>query len=230
MGNNQALFIGLAFDRGQNILVFSNDFEGSGNGNKAIDLNGVEGVHILQNYIELWVGAAIAANNGLGNDRVTIEQNVINANSTQVCNFNDTTVANDRITFRANRFADITGGQTCVLFGNTTNVVFVDNDPAAGVPADLYAASPRTVQALTGSTTWDPGSFADGASLNNNVTVTGAAVGDACAVSFSTIGTRNILITGHVSAANTVRCVLFNKEGSAVDLTSGTLRAWVFKT
>lgn len=229
VGNNQALFIGTSFDRGQNILVFCNDYEGSGNGNKALDLNGVEGVHILQNYIELWQGAAIAANNGLGNKRITLEQNVINANSTQVCNFNDTSVANDRIVFRANRFADIAGGQTCVLFGNTTNVVFVDNDPAAGVPADLYAASPRTAQALTGTATWDPGALANGATTNTNVTVQGAAVGDACSVTFSPIGTRNMLINAHVAAANTVRVVLLNHEGAAVDLPSGTVRVWVFK-
>lgn len=229
IGNNQALFIGTAFDRGQNILVYSNDYEGSGNGNKAIDLNGVEGVYILQNYIELWQNAAIAANSGLGNKRVTLEQNVINANSAQVCNFNDTTVANDRITFRANRFADTTAGQTGVFFGNSLNVVFVDNDPGASVPSDRYTSSPRTVQALVGSTTWDPGAIPDGSASEITFTVPGAAVGDVCSVSLSTIGSRNMLITGHVSAANTVRVVLFNKEGAAVDLPSGTATAWVFK-
>jgi len=230
IGNNQASFVGLSMDRGQNINVVSNDFEGSGNGNKAIDMDGTEGILISQNYIELWVNGAISGNNGLGNRRVTIEQNVINANSTQVCNFNDATTPNDRIVFRSNRFADLTGAQTCVFYGSTTNTIFQDNDPSSGIPSDKYTVSPRSVQALFGSVTWDPVSFADGAVLNNNITVTGAAVGDAVAVSFSTLGTRNILISGHVSAANTVRVVLYNREGSAVDLTSGTLSAWVFKS
>jgi hypothetical protein len=229
VGNNQASFIGLAFDRGQNILVYGNNFEGSSNGNKAIDMNGTEGVLITQNYIELWVNGAIIANNGLGNRRVTVEQNVINANSTNVCNFNDTGVTNQWITFRANRFADVTGGQTCVFFGSTTSPVFEDNDPASGIPTDALAASPRSVQALTGTVAWDPGSISDGAATATSVTVTGAAVGDACTATLSTIGARNMLITAHVSATNTVRVTLFNKDGAPVDLPSGTVRAWVFK-
>ena len=229
IGNNQTSFIGLNFDRGQNILVYGNNFEGSGNGNKGLDLNGTEGVLIVQNYLEAWVNGAITANNGLGNRRVTVEQNVINAQSTSVCNFNDTTVTNDRITFRGNRFADVIGGQTCVVFGSTTNAVFQDNDPAGGTPADTYAASPRSVQALTGTATWDPGSIADNASAATTLTVTGAAVGDPVSVTFDQIGARNMQITGHVQAANTVRAVLFNDDGAPVDLASGTVRVWVFK-
>jgi hypothetical protein len=229
IGNNQTSFIGLLFDRGQNVLVYGTNFEGSSNGNKAIDLNGVEGVLITQNYIELWVNGAITANSGLGNRRVTVEQNVINANSTNVCNFNDTAVTNQRITFRANRFADVAGGQTCVFFGATTNAIFEDNDPASGIPTDALTASPRSVQALTGTTTWDPGAIADNHSASTTLTVTGAAVGDACTVTLSTIGSRNMQITAHVQAADTVRVVLFNDEGAGVDLPSGTVRVWVFK-
>lgn len=229
IGNNQASFIGLVMDLGQNILVYGNNFEGSGNGNKAIDMNGTEGVLIFQNYIELWVAAAIAANNGLGNRRVTVEQNVIQANSTNICNFNDTSITNQRITFRGNRFADATGGQTCVVLGSTTNAVFQDNDPASATPSDRHGASPQGVQALTGTVTWDPGSIADNASAATTLTVTGAAVGDPVAVTHDQIGARNMQITGHVQAANTVRVVLFNDDGAPVDLVSGTVRAWVFK-
>jgi len=186
-------------------------------------------VLITQNYIEAWLNGAIVGNSGLGNRRVTIEQNVINAQSTNVCNFNDTTTTNDRITFRANRFADVTGGQTCVVFGSTTGAVFEDNDPASGVPADTHAASPRSVQALTGTVAWDPGSISDAAASATSVTVTGAAVGDACVATLSSIGARNMLITAHVSTTNTVRVTLFNKDGAPVDLPSGTVRAWVFK-
>ncbi len=229
VGNNQASFIGLILDRGQNVLVYGNNFEGSSNGNKAIDMDGTEGVLITQNYIELWVNGAIIANNGSGNRRVTVEQNVINANSTNVCNFNDTGVTNQRITFRANRFADVVGSQTCVFFGSTTSPVFEDNDPASGIPTDALTASPRSVQALTGTATWDPGSIADAAAAATSVTVTGAAVGDACVATLSTLGARNMLITAHVSATDTVRVTLFNKDGAPVDLASGTVRVWVFK-
>jgi hypothetical protein len=229
VGNNQASFIGMVFDRGQNILVYGNNFEGSGNGNKALDLDGAEGVLITQNYIEAWLNGAIVGNSGLGNRRVTIEQNVINAQSTNVCNFNDTATTNSRIVFRSNRFADVIGSQTCVVFGSTTRAIFQDNDTDAGVPADTHTVSPRAVQSLTSTTTWDPGSIADGDAAATTLTVGGAEVGDACFATLSTIGARNMLLSAHVQATNTVRVTLLNKDGAPVDLASGTVRVWVFK-
>ncbi len=82
---------------------------------------------------------------------------------------------------------------------------------------------------LTGSTTWDPASIADGDDLSTTLTVTGAAVGDPCFAGLTTLTTQDVQITAHVSAANTVKVVLLNRNGAAVDLASGTLKVTVFQ-
>lgn len=82
---------------------------------------------------------------------------------------------------------------------------------------------------ITGTTTWDPASIADGAITTTTVTVTGAAVGDVCMVGLTTLTTEDAMLVGKVSAADTVEVVLFNKTGGNMDLSSGTLRAVVFK-
>jgi hypothetical protein len=229
IGNNQANHIGLALYGTQNVMVLSNNFEGSNNGNKGIDLQGVEGVFIVQNYIELWLASAIAGNAGGSNKRVTIEQNAIQASTPNICNFNNVSFPNDRVAFRSNRFLDAIGGQTCVVFGTTLNAQFQDNDPASATPTDLTSGNAVSAQVLYGSKTWDPGNIANLSSANDTVTVTGASVGDVCSATLSTIGSRNMLITAHVQATDTVRVVLFNNEGATVDLPSGTLRVKVSK-
>ena len=80
-----------------------------------------------------------------------------------------------------------------------------------------------------GSATYDPPSLAAGASATTAVTVTGAAVGDVVLASHDSITTGGWLISGSVSAANTVRVTLLNQTGGTVDLASGTLRAVVLR-
>lgn len=83
---------------------------------------------------------------------------------------------------------------------------------------------------LSASTTWDPGNLAaDGDATFSTVTVTGAAVGDPAFAGLSTIGAFNVLITANVSGVDTVRVVIQNKSGGAIDIASGTLRAVVMK-
>lgn len=81
---------------------------------------------------------------------------------------------------------------------------------------------------LAGSKTFDPPSIANGASTNTTVTVTGALVGDMAEVSFTT-NLAGLSLTGYVNTTDTVTAVFSNATGSAVDLASGTLRAWVKK-
>ena len=81
---------------------------------------------------------------------------------------------------------------------------------------------------LAGSATWNPGSIAAGNEEAKNVTVTGAALGDFCMVSFS-LDVADLVLSGEVTASNTVTAVLANNTGGAVDLGSGTLRAKVIK-
>jgi hypothetical protein len=82
---------------------------------------------------------------------------------------------------------------------------------------------------LSATMMWDPANLpADGDVTAVNVAVTGAAVGDTVAVGFP-CGNNNVLLTGHVSEANTVRVVLMNKTGGSLDLVSGNLRVDIWK-
>ena len=81
---------------------------------------------------------------------------------------------------------------------------------------------------LQGSETKDWGSIDDGNEAAEEVTVTGAALGD-YAVATMSIDVTDLTITASVTAADTATVVLGNFTGSAVDLGSGTLTVKVFK-
>lgn len=57
----------------------------------------------------------------------------------------------------------------------------------------------------------------------DNVTATGAALGDFAVVAFS-LSVKNLVVTANVTAANTVTVSSFNPTAAAVDLASGMLR------
>lgn len=129
----------------------------------------------------------------------------------------------------------------CVdLDANCRNVVIGANAFKAGTVGTINDLAPDTVilaqlnsegprRTLRASTTWDPASVADAGVATTTLTVTGAAVGDPAVASLSTMGTSTLLISAHVTAANTVRVTLYNRNGGAVDCASGTLTAMVFK-
>jgi hypothetical protein len=77
--------------------------------------------------------------------------------------------------------------------------------------------------------TWNPASIAAAGYESEDVTVPGAAVGDFVLVSLSTILTNDMMISGHVSAADTVKVILFNPTAGAINLDEGTLSVLVFK-
>ena len=81
---------------------------------------------------------------------------------------------------------------------------------------------------LQGSETKDWGSVSDGDEAAEEVTVTGAALGD-FAVATMSIDVTDLVITASVTAANTVTVILSNETGGAIDLGSGTLTVKVFK-
>lgn len=70
------------------------------------------------------------------------------------------------------------------------------------------------------------GSIADGDEAAEEVTVTGAQLGDFAMASMS-VDISDLMLTAAVTAANTVTCVLANNTGGAVDLDSGTLYVMV---
>jgi len=77
--------------------------------------------------------------------------------------------------------------------------------------------------------TWDAGSIAAAGYEAEDVTVPGAAVGDFVMASLTTMVTNDMMLTAHVSAADTVKVILFNPTAGAIDLGSGTLAVIVFK-
>ena len=84
-------------------------------------------------------------------------------------------------------------------------------------------------EVLFGSETKDWGSIADHDEAMEEVTVTGAALGDFAMASMS-VDVADLQLSADVTAANTVTCVLSNSTGGAVDLGSGTLKVMVIKT
>ena len=81
----------------------------------------------------------------------------------------------------------------------------------------------------TATGTWNPTSIADGAMTSTTVTVTGAAIGDPVAAGFTSITAAGWILSGSVTATDTVTVTLMNLTGSAVDLASGTLSVEVWK-
>lgn len=78
-----------------------------------------------------------------------------------------------------------------------------------------------------GSETKDFGSLADAAEVSEDVTVTGAALGDFAIASMG-VDIVDLNVTAAVTAANTATVRLENQTGGAVDLASTTLRVLVF--
>lgn len=78
--------------------------------------------------------------------------------------------------------------------------------------------------------TWAPGTVANGAQVSTTITVAGAAVGDFVLASHDKVLTNALIISAHVSAANTVTVVLANLSGAAITPVSGTLKVIVLKS
>jgi len=77
------------------------------------------------------------------------------------------------------------------------------------------------------SATKDWASLGDGANtLEQDVTVTGAQLGDFAMASLS-VDLQGLIMTAQVTAADTVTVALTNETGSTIDLASGTLYVMV---
>lgn len=78
------------------------------------------------------------------------------------------------------------------------------------------------------STTWNPADLASGSSLDNDVTVEGAVLGDYAEASFS-LDLQGLTLTAAVTASDTVSVTLSNLTGGNVNLGEGTLKVRVKK-
>tara|TARA_R110001592_G_scaffold155607_3_gene385572 strand:+ start:191 stop:1339 length:1149 start_codon:yes stop_codon:yes gene_type:complete len=97
---------------------------------------------------------------------------------------------------------------------------------------EYFEKLPKLNAFLEGSETKDFGSLAAAAEVTEDVTVTGAALGDFAMASLGvdTQATVGLIITAEVTAANTVSVTLSNQHASsAIDLASTTLTAKVVK-
>jgi hypothetical protein len=96
-------------------------------------------------------------------------------------------------------------------------------------PVTPYVDNVSTVPPLCGLVTWNPASLVDGAGETSpNITVLGAAVGDAVEV-YPPYALQGFLCTGAVSAADTVVIRVQNETTGTVDLASGSWRVRVRK-
>jgi hypothetical protein len=114
---------------------------------------------------------------------------------------------------------------------NTTTGLIQDRTLLGGAAMDTrryYLAEwfdiglPKLSSYMAGSETKDWGSIADGDEAAEEVTVTGAALGDFAVASMS-IDVTDLIITASVTAADTVTVMLSNNTGGSIDLGSGTL-------
>ena len=80
---------------------------------------------------------------------------------------------------------------------------------------------------LVGSVSWDVGDILDGNEASQDITVTGAALGDFVSDVSSSLDILDLTMTANVTAANTVTVVLNNNTGGTVDALTPTIRVRV---
>ena len=203
---------GIGFDTGlgHNDYVIEGNTIRGGTGGIIVDAGALKRIHVRSNVVSRTTG------NG-------IRMRVVAAGSIQ-----DNQVFDDR-----GGSATQTVGIN--LFALSGNFMFAGNTVWGNTTADYQndGSHAATFQGpyltLRAGTTWDPGSLTNGSKETKAVSVTGAAVGDECAVSLSTVTNAGWTLTGVVTAANTVTATLVNNTGGTVDLGSGALRATVWK-
>jgi hypothetical protein len=77
---------------------------------------------------------------------------------------------------------------------------------------------------LNGSATIDPISLIDAAGATSTITVTGVVLGKYAVDVIAPYDLQGLIVTGYVSAANTVAIRIQNETGGTIDLVSGTWR------
>jgi hypothetical protein len=78
--------------------------------------------------------------------------------------------------------------------------------------------------------TLDAGSLIDGAGETDDVTIPGVALGDMVIGASLGVNLVGLIVTGYVSAADTVNFRIQNESGTTVNLASSTLRIVVARS
>ena len=109
-----------------------------------------------------------------------------------------------------------------------TGVVWLGN-PAGGklkstqVGLHTFARNQKQSEAA-----WTPGVITAGSKASTTLTVPNAEVADFVTASHDKILTSDLRISGHVSAANTVKVVVHNPTASSVTVPAGTVKVLAF--
>lgn len=111
----------------------------------------------------------------------------------------------------------------------TTASVTVTNPGGGSLTGTQIGLHSFAVGQLAYSETWNPGAITTLSYESEDVIVPGAAVGDFAMVSLTTMVTNTMMLSAHVSAADTVTVVLFNPTVGTINLDAGTLYVLVFK-
>ena len=127
-----------------------------------------------------------------------------------------------------NGFKIVSKGSTTGLISDRTVHEFGIKDTRRYYLEEYFNQLPALNAYLQGSETKDWGSIADDTELEEDVTVTGAALGDFAVASMG-VDTVAAQLTASVTAADTVTVVISNVSGGAIDLASQTLSVKVFK-
>ena len=96
----------------------------------------------------------------------------------------------------------------------TSVVVRQGNDQFRGLFSDTWAVT----------ATLNAGSLVDGAGETDDITIPGVALGDMVLGASLGVDLAGLIVSGYVSAADTVKFRIQNESGSTVDLASSTLR------
>ena len=88
------------------------------------------------------------------------------------------------------------------------------NDTFRGIFSDTWLVT----------ATLDAGSLVDGAGETDDITIPGVALGDMVLGASLGVDLAGLIVSGYVSAADTVKFRIQNESGSTVDLASSTLR------
>jgi hypothetical protein len=121
------------------------------------------------------------------------------------------------------------GGATLTTYANPLAAQFIDKAGVSLPASQAFKVGTDTVIGfgIKATVTADPASIAAGAEADVTLTVTGAAVGDACTATPTTMIESGLaIICCAVTATNTVKVRLRNNSASAIDPAS---RSWVVR-
>lgn len=116
-----------------------------------------------------------------------------------------------------------------LIAGYLAKLIDAVNDLTTAQTATTAALTAAFPAPLTSSATWNPASVAAGSTTSTTISVVGAVLGQRTTASFS-LSLQGMILGSYVSAADTVTVVLNNNTAGALDIASGTVKAWVWAT